>query len=221
VLDSSGHGHHGHVEGPVSRGERGPLGRAYRFRGGRVRVPGSPSLDQLAGGSITAWVRVDLASEPIVIPHGPMGRDPAPIHLAHGVGSFASRGTGNMDNNVLFNTSCGNLQIVYSRELPASGTTNTTTDCDAIERGRWHHLAAVNDGRSSHVYLDGVLVKTTEGGFLGPIDGDLLIGERGGLFALDGAIDELGWWTRPLSAEEVCRDARGRWSRGVCERQDH
>ena len=111
----------------TTRGVAGRFGLAYHFDGtdGRVHVSSSPSLSQLTGGSISAWIR------------------PGTVAMLN-VGSIASLGTGNSDDNVLLHSSCGNIQIIYSRTL--SGTTNATTGCNTLALNVWAHVATVNDG---------------------------------------------------------------------------
>lgn len=206
VRDECGR-HHGTAAGSgVERGVPGRHGHAIEFNGtdGYVVVEGAPDLDFLTAGTIDLWVRVPAARP---IQEGRLQAWP--------VGSTVSRGTGNNDNNVPQNTSCGNLQTIFSRD-DGSGSTNVTSDCELLPDLVWTHIAVVNDGGRVRLYQDAVLVRETEGGSLGPIVGDLYIGRRSqGLFPLTGALDELRWWTVARTQAEVCEDAGGRWA-GSC-----
>jgi hypothetical protein len=196
VLDSSGHGHHGSASGSgVSRGQPGRIGRAIAFSGGHVQVPASRDLDFRDAATIELWVRIDHG--------GPMD-----------VGSTVSRGTGNNDDNVLMNTSCGNMQTIFSHN---GKTTNVTSECGAIPGGRWTHIAVVNDGKQLSVFVNGALARVEAGGVMGPIAADLFMGIRSsGIFPLHGALDEVQWWNITRSAPEVCADAGGTWTGRAC-----
>lgn len=196
VCDWSGNDNHGVVEGAgITRGVGSPVGKAIRFNGtdGRVHVPASPSLDFLTAATIELWVRLDSQGS---------------------VGSTVSRGTGNNDKNVLMNSSCGNMQTVFST---LGGTTSVTSDCNMIPGSTWKHIAIVNNGVTLTMYLNGAVVATANGGFLGAIPSDLYIGRREqGIFSFDGAVDEIKWWSVARSQQEVCGDAGGAWQNGMC-----
>jgi hypothetical protein len=198
VCDWSGNANHGVVEGNgVTRGISGVAGKAIEFNGtdGRVHVAASVSLDFITAGTIELWVRLDDVSQGFV-------------------GSTVSRGTGNNDNNVLMNSSCGNMQTIYST---MGGTTNVTSDCNTIAGSTWTHIAVVNNGTTVTLYLNGVFEKSAPGGYLGPIANGLYIGRREqGIFSMDGAIDEVKWWTVARSQAEICGDAGGAWQNGTC-----
>jgi len=196
VVDECGR-HDGVVEGSGTvRGEAGRSGLAIRFTGGdgRVRVPASVDLDFITAGTIELWVRVDDRAS---------------------VGCTVSRGTGSSDDNVLQNTSCLNMQTIYSRS--AVGTTNATTPCDTLPLAAWAHVAVVNDGVEVRAYVNGVLSTSSPGGYLGPLTTDLYMGRRPqGVFPLRGALDEIKWWTVARSQAHICADAGGSWSGSSC-----
>jgi uncharacterized protein len=199
VLDSSG-GHDGFVEGPgVSRGVPGRSGKAVAFdgSGGYIRVPHSPELDFMEAGTIELWLKLTTYDQ---------------------VGSTVSRGLGNNDDNVLMNTSCGNIQTIFSRSSPF-GSVSATSACGRIPLERWTHIAVVNDGERLWPYVDGALEPhAVVGGFLGPINGELYIGRRQGTtFPLQGALDEIKWWRVARTQPEICADAGGIWTGGACE----
>lgn len=199
VLDSSGNNHHGAAVGGVTRGISGRQGMAIQFDGsgsGWVVVPASPGLDFISAGTIELWVRLDSGG---------------------GVGSTVSRGTGNNDDNVLMNSTCGNMQTIFSRSTSGGGTTNVTSDCNRIPFGVWTHIGVVNDGRTLQLYVNGVADRSAGGGFIGPMFTDLWFGLREQhIFPLHGALDEIKWWTVARTQAEVCGDAGGSWTGTTC-----
>jgi len=69
VLDSSGRGHDGAVEGMgVTRGTAGRVGKAISFDGtmGAVRVPAAPDLDFMTGATIELWLSLARPDDLIV-----------------------------------------------------------------------------------------------------------------------------------------------------------
>jgi hypothetical protein len=197
VLDSSGHDHHGAAFSGLQRGAPGRVGRGLFFAGGNVRIPASPDLDFTTAATIELWIRIDPA-------------------LGKNVGSTVSRGTGNQDDNVLMNTSCGNMQLIFSR-MDVANATNVTSDCGAIPVCQWTHIAYVNDGRTLALYINGELAKKGKGGFLGPLVTDLYLGRRAqGIFPFAGTMDEIQWWREARTQAQICADAGGLWSGGRC-----
>lgn len=196
VLDSAGGAHHGVAEGAgYQRGAPGRFGRAIRFLGtdGRVRVPAFADLDFLSGGTLEFWLRLDDTTS---------------------VGGPLSRGTGNNDDNVLVDTSCGSAQVIFSLR---GGTNNVTTECKLIALDTWTHVAATNDGTTLRLYLNGALVRSGPGGFLGALKTDLYVGRREqGVFPLRGSLDEVKWWNVVRGEAEVCADAGGAYAAGSC-----
>ena len=61
LVDSSGHGHHGHAEGSgYARGVPGKVGLGITFHGkdGRVRIPAARTLEFLEVATLEVWVRL-------------------------------------------------------------------------------------------------------------------------------------------------------------------
>jgi len=197
VCDSSGNGNHGTAQGSgYTRGVAGVIGTAISFNGtdGDVMVPAATSLDMITAGTIELWVRLANTSS---------------------VGSTVSRGTGNNDSNVLMNSSCGNMQTIFS--TTGVGTTNVTSACNVIPLQTWTHIAVVNDGTTLTMYVNGVLSTTQTGGYLGPLSSALYLGRREqGVFALSGDLDEVKWWTVVRTPAEICADAGGVAAGGGC-----
>ena len=197
LIDSTGNGHEGSENpGGITRGVEGAIGLSAQFTGssGSFQVPAHPDLDFSEAATIEVWVWLSTNA---------------------GVGSVVSRGTGNNDDNVLMNTSSGNMQTIFSRG--SVGSTNVTTDIGLIGQETWTHVAVVSDSEGLRCYLNAELVKSAAGGFLGFIANDLYIGRREqGIFPFNGRIDELKWWTVARTQEQICGDAEGIWNGESC-----
>ena len=86
------------------------------------------------------------------------------------------------------------------------GALHGVTGATTVSTGVWHHVAAVYDGTSIKVYLDGILDGSAAANFI-PTDGaaSLKIGARGddANTRLNGLIDEVRIFNRALSAAEI------------------
>ncbi len=198
VCDSSGNHNDGVMEGTgFVRGVSGKIGNAIQFTGtdGRVHVPAAPSLDFSTGATIELWLQLASTSS--------------------SVGSPVSRGTGNVDDNVLMDVTCGNLQTIFTS---SQQTTNVTSACNVIAADVWTHIGVVNDGTTLTLYVNGAVQTTAPGGDMGPLTSDLYMGEREqGIFALAGGLDDVKWWTVARTRAEVCGDAGGTWNGSACQ----
>ncbi len=197
VCDSSGNGNHGTAMGAgYTRGVAGKIGSGITFDGtdGYVVIPAATSLDMTTAGTIEFWL--SLSATPT------------------GVGSPASRGTGQNDANVLVDTSCGNVQVIFTQ----ADTTSVTANCTIIPDQTWSsHIAFVNDGTTISLYINGEIDAAGAGGDMGPLSSDLYLGRREqGLFPLSGSLDELKWWTVARTQAEICVDAGGVWGGSTC-----
>jgi hypothetical protein len=92
----------------------------------------------------------------------------------------------------------------------ASGATGGT-----IVQGVPTVLHAVYDGTTSYLYVNGALVATFAATAPSPVSEPLWVGENAGSpgFVWGGTIGDVRYWTRPLSASEVRRDAADPWRR--------
>ena len=73
-----------------------------------------------------------------------------------------------------------------------------------IADGKWHHIAEVYDGKSIKLYIDGTLDGQAEpSGKLPTNDLPMWIGARPGGVAAKGIIDEVYFYDRALSEQEV------------------
>jgi hypothetical protein len=185
VTDSSGNGLDGSMLGNgISLASGGKVGQALDLAGtdGRVVVPSSTDLDFTSGATIEFWIRLSSVA----------------------TGSILSRMSPSGEG-VRVRTTQGNLQVSFSHGI---STSTVTTGANVLD-GNWSHVAIVNDGAEINVYLDGQLETTGQGGQLGSVAADLVIGKAGTDNSFDGFIDEVTWYDATRGANEICQDAGG------------
>ena len=75
----------------------------------------------------------------------------------------------------------------------------------AISPGQWYHFVGTNDGAKNYFYKDGSLVGTNAGGSFTSTANTLFLGARANTpdKFYDGKLDEIGFWARNITAEEV------------------
>ncbi len=97
------------------------------------------------------------------------------------------------------------LRLNCSSTYSGLGFEGLSTPDDLLETGKWYHVAAVNDGGTRHLYLNGseetIFLETSYTNANGT--DDLRIGSHLDEYFLDGAVDEVRIWSRPLSQSEV------------------
>lgn len=84
------------------------------------------------------------------------------------------------------------------------------TPCGVLPAGVWTHVAVVADGTNLSVFIDGRFSVTAPGKPVADECGTLELGSDG--FSLD----EVSWWTRALTADEICALAGKGVVDGVC-----
>lgn len=191
TKDGSGNSHNGSLVGSgVSIVAGGKTGSAASFSGGdgRISIPGASSLDFMKAATIELWVKLSAATP----------------------GAIVAR-VGSSGGGVRVRTSQGNVQVAFTR---AGGSAIAISDIGVLSG--WTHVAAVNDGVSLKLYINGKLHRTETGGQLGYVSGDLYVGKSGTDSALNGYVDELKWWSIARTNEEICSDAAGSWVGGEC-----
>lgn len=180
-------GNHGTAVGSLTY-EPGYSSNAFRISSGGpyVNVPDSPSLSLTGPLTLAAWIRPNQNTFQQAI---------IEKYDVPGLNGYFLRfnGAGKLEASV-----CGPTPGIYCNTYATGATTITT--------GRWHHVAAVYDGSTIKVYLDGVLDGTVIA-TVAPTDGStsLKIGARGddANTRLNGRIDEAKIFNRALSASEV------------------
>ena len=189
VTDSSGNGHTGACNvGECPGLVAGRIGMAYDFDGDDyVAVPGGGDLAAATEVTISGWVYLRTA-----INQTPLSK---PFHVA-----------GNMDTN------SWQLEVEPPARGCLTGPDKVCTE-DVIAYETWQHFAAVWDGSSKRLYLDGELVLDVAAE-LRLDDSDVIIGadyhldpdtgEMTSAFVFcDGRIDEIRIHGRVLSTAEI------------------
>ena len=165
----------------------GKHGNAYAFvptNPDVLVVPYAPDLDPSAGFTIAVWLL--MSSPPTSTYFCVLGK---PV------------GTTSFNSHALCVDMAG---LAFYHSGTAAGTDNLTGTSVAV--GEWHHLAMTWDGTTKRGYLDGVL----DGMRDVPVENDtnpISVGAdlNAGVptYALDGSLDEVLVFDRPLGASEI------------------
>jgi hypothetical protein len=181
-----------------ARFETAISGRGLRVNGSTIRVLDDPSLN-VSAFTIELWVRIDNLLN--------LTREPgAPSVLLDKDQQYA---VGFLSSGSLF------IQV-----FRAAGDAEITIDDSPIDTGTFRYLAFVYDGSRSSIYLDGTLIGSQVVGV------DLFRGAASNLHIgsgspattspFDGLIDALRISRVGLAASEICHNAGGQLSAGVC-----
>jgi len=178
----------------------GQVGQAFSFDGVNdyVEMPDSSTLDISTGHTVDLWVKVDA--------YPPSGQ---PSFLVNKWVSGAEDKALAIDPTgkviyYLFN-SFGGIPLYSAADLTL---------------GTWYHIAATYDGTIAKVYINGVFdASKAAGGDVNDSSGKLYFGdnpERPSGFPFKGQIDEVEWYNRALTPQEILAlyDAG---STGMCE----
>jgi YVTN family beta-propeller protein len=177
-------GNNGILQGGASFSQ-GFAGQAFSLNGiGYIDVPDSPSLSITGPLTLTAWINVNANDFQQAI---------IEKYDVPGLRGYLLRIVGGKLQGAICDAS------LYGAQHPASGATTITT-------GVWHHVAAVYDGATIKVYLDGILDGSAPT-ITAPVDGSasLKIGARGddADTRLNGLIDEVRIYDQALSSTEI------------------
>ncbi len=123
--------------------------------------------------TISVWLKLNAASVPMA------GRG----------GSYTGRYDG-MLNYV------GGVLYFYANRAD-SGASVTVPDTG------WHHYVAICDGTERRLSIDGGTPDVYDGGYAGLFDNERYIGRRDDGSYLDGSVDDVRFYNRILSADEV------------------
>lgn len=179
--DTSGNGNNGAVFGAnLVAGRVGP--EAYSFDGSNdyIEVPHDPSLTVGNEVSISLWVYLNSIGPYEGMVCKGINQGQYWIGLDSGGGGEFSFGTYHWSNKVTSNT--------------------------VLSTGRWYHIAAVYDNGNVSLYLDGQLDKQESVGWSLTTNTEALtfgVDKPGSDEYLDGVLDEIAIWSRPLSSLEV------------------
>ena len=179
--DTSGNNNNGAVNGAsLVAGRVG--NEAYSFDGSNdfIEVPHDPSLTVGSEVSISLWVYLNSIGPYEGMVCKGINQGQYWIGLDSGGGGEFSFGTYYWTNKVTSNT--------------------------ALSTGRWYHIAAVYDNGDVSLYLDGQLDKQQSVGWSLTANTEALtfgVDKPGSDEYLDGVLDEIAIWSRPLSSLEV------------------
>ena len=183
--DSSGNGRDGEIIGDVKTVD-GKFGSALEFPGidsNYVRIQHKDSLN-LETWTITAWVKLRNTGQYGTI----VGKQRALMPQVR--------------NYLMGLRDTGVLWVSFTQGEGAYKTTDSET---IIPDETWHHVAATYDGKSTLVYVDGILEAEKEwGGDPDTHEGDVAIGAlTSGEWPIPGIIDEVGLFSEALSETEI------------------
>ena len=191
AADSSGHGDPGTYEPGVTLAQPGPLAgnadTSARLNGGYVSVPDSAAISPAGPFTLEAWVR------------------PASVVPAPGPGIIEKYDTPANNGYALRLDGSNRVQAWI---LGASSYVNVTGST-VLPVGQWSYVAAVYDGHSLTVYVNG-MPDGTAATTLNPAAGQdsMKIGARGddANQRFDGNLAEVAVYDQALSAQQVATD---------------
>ncbi|MEU2612407.1 LamG-like jellyroll fold domain-containing protein [Micromonospora sp. NPDC007271] len=187
--DSSGTGNGGTHTGAVTLGRPGALtgdpDTAAELTAGYIAVPDSASLSVSGSFTLEAWVKLnDVCGQ-----HSVVEKYDAPAY-----------------NGYLLRVLPGGR--ISALTLAGAGQLASVEGRTVVSPDEWHHLAAVYDGSTISVYLDGRL-DGSAATKVGPTDGagSLKLGARGDDAGtrLAGLLDEVAVYDHALTADEIAQ----------------
>jgi hypothetical protein len=189
VVDSSGTGNHGVSVSGATTTTSGKLGRGGIFNGtGFVNVGDNPSLRPTTALTIALWV---------YLPTSVGGSAPGLFTKRNAVGDSSAFMVALWTNDFLYvDIDTENDRFTSSKPLPI---------------GQWVHLAVVFEGSLPSanrvaLYVNGTLdsTHTETSNSIAQFTSPLEVGRlRNGGDGLNGYLDEVGMWFRPLSLTEI------------------
>jgi len=187
TADPSAHRFRGELSDNVDWAE-GRLGTGLHFTGGSgggLALSDPSSLSGLSNLTLSCWFRPDLAHQGMLLAKHNFGTD----------GEWFLR----MDSEtqLSFTTINANQQRVDQ----------TVTTSTSLTDGHWHLAVATYDGAAMRVYLDGLLLgSTNQSAALNRSSGSTVrVGafENPALMEFQGGIDEVRIWNRALAQDEI------------------
>lgn len=162
----------------------GYVGQAFAMNGGYINIPDSPSLSLTGPFTLTAMIKINRNDIQQAI-----------------IEKYDQPGT----NGYILRISGGKI-AAYICDPTLFGANHGIIGSTTVSVGVWHSVAAVYDGSTLKVYLDGVLDGTVATTVI-PTDGpsSLKIGARGddANVRLGGLMDGVRIYNRALSASEI------------------
>ncbi|MCD6499938.1 MAG: hypothetical protein J7M25_16715 [Deltaproteobacteria bacterium] len=195
ASDLSGHSNDGVVEGGAST-VQGRFGAALLLDGRDDRVVISSGTDMVLTGPLTveAWIRPDRAQE---ICEG-QGAN-------HGIIAKCdeqAQGTNRCSWQLRYGAPTDKCRLGFMiKEGPE--TFRWISVHQDLDPDMWYHVAAVYDGTTAKLYVDGSeMDRATVAGIM-PSQARLMIGDAGYGDLFEGALDEVRLHARALSTEEI------------------
>ena len=191
AMDAGPHGLDGTLFGPVAaEGRNGETNGALSFNGNRMEVEHSVEFDSPTL-TVSHWINSASAQRQVAIKQN--------VFQGAGLERFAltHRISGSNLIEWAIKESCEGAGAGWKRNQSSSSATD----------GSWHHVVGVIDDSETRVYLDGQLLQSLA---IDPnaahcYGGDIIIGQEwsGVNYDVDGRIDEVGFWNRAFTDEEV------------------
>jgi hypothetical protein len=181
AADSSGNGHNGTVNGATWT--TGRFGDALQFNGSSSTVTASAVLSGSTDFTLGAWVKTSASSTGVIV---------------------QQRGGGTGQFQLVVNSD-GTVTFWVGR----NGTSNfqfDITSSNSINDGNWHYVAAVRQGASGYLYVDGVEVGSGAGSerSLSSIDGVSIGGDSySSRYYFSGLIDDVRIYASPISSNGI------------------
>ncbi|MHC4644380.1 MAG: LamG domain-containing protein [Planctomycetota bacterium] len=193
VADFSGHGHDGKVFG-VTSWEEGYIGEgALQITGGGVKIADSPLL-RPARFTVVIWVKFADSQGELARLFQKGNDNWETINITGGGPA--------QDGRPCFN------KVGFSVFIGPNTISPSISVAERFKGGKWLHIAAVYDGSDMLLYVDGKVASSKTVGEIKPyaVEGEpLVIGNRPPDMdrGINGAVDDIRMYNRPLSAEEV------------------
>ena len=91
-----------------------------------------------------------------------------------------------------------------------TAATRSTVGASGLSVGTWYHCAATRSGATHRIYINGVVNEITDG-LTGNISGTkhFVVGSADTQLFMKGSIDEVGFWKKALTVEDVKRVMHG------------
>ena len=121
---------------------------------------------------------------------------------------FVSKASGTAEQSHYWMVSTINQTGLRFRLRTDGQTTTVQTAAGQLQAGRWYHVAAVYDGATMRIFLDGAQVANTSKTGIVDVSGGVDVGfgnqpAGAGDLPFDGMIDDVRIYRRPLSAADI------------------
>jgi hypothetical protein len=193
--DESGNGNNGTVNGATLTSDRfANVNMAYHFtQGNSINIANSLSIDNLSLATVNLWFKTNTTTNAQLFKKG---------------NSLAVSSSEQLSIALNFNGSNGFTTKYNSNCIPGNGWVYCSSNQISLNDNIWHMMTAVIDNDSLKYFVDGIFVSAT----LAPnINMDIC---NGGVISLgknwnndpdyyNGILDDIGFWNRPLTEQEI------------------